>query len=251
MYNSWHNMKSRCYSPSSTHYELYGGRGISVCYEWQRTFSSFFMWAMTHGYKEGLEIDRIDVNGHYEPENCKWSDQVEQRYNQLIRETQKYPNGIKWKKRAKIFHVWFCGECIGKVKTLEEAIEIRRNAEIEKFGHSSIEVERKTVPRKYENITKYNKTPKELAKKYKKLYNIWSVLKVKNKLEFFGFIYDDWWAFRDFLQWALKNNYKEGMHLLRYDAKEPYTANNCVFSEFTRLNLSSNYLKYRGRYKKN
>jgi hypothetical protein len=248
MYNSWHAMKNRCYNPVNINYENYGGRGISVCYEWQRTFDSFFRWSMTHDYKEGLEIDRIDVNGHYEPENCKWSDQVEQRYNQIIRKGQKYPNGIKWKKRAKIFQVWFCGKCIGKTKTLEEAIEIRKNAEIEKFGHSSIGVERKVVPRKYENIIKFNKTPREIKENNMKLYNIWCSIKSKNKREFFGFVCDEWWAFMDFVLWSNTNGYNIGYHLLRKDNTKPYTPDNCVFSEHTKIDTSSLYYKYKGRY---
>lgn len=56
MYKSWASMKTRCYNLKCKSYKDYGGRGISICYEWQESFENFFMWSMTHGYKEGLEI---------------------------------------------------------------------------------------------------------------------------------------------------------------------------------------------------
>lgn len=250
MYKSWADMKSRCYNPKCKSYKDYGGRGISVCYEWQESFESFFMWAMTHGYKEGLEIDRIDVNGHYEPENCKWSNESEQSFNQRPQEGQKYPAGISWKKKDKIFSVDICGEHLGSTKSLEEAIEMRRKAEIERFGFSKMGIERKIVPRKYEDITRFKNVSTKYKEEHKKLYNIWSNLKHINKKEF-SLRYNEWLSFEDFVKWSKNNGYKEGLHLLRYDKSKPYTVDNCVFSEFTRLNLSSNYLKYRGRYKKN
>jgi len=72
LYNIWDNMKRRCSNPQTTPYDWYGGRGIMVCQEWQENFQAFYDWAMANGYEEGLEIDRINNDGNYEPGNCRW-----------------------------------------------------------------------------------------------------------------------------------------------------------------------------------
>lgn len=80
LYNIWTQMIQRCKNPNLKHYDRYGGRGISVCEEWL-DFEMFAKWANGNGYQNGLSLDRLNVNGNYEPGNCKWSTDVEQQRN--------------------------------------------------------------------------------------------------------------------------------------------------------------------------
>lgn len=74
-------MKERCYIPTYHKYKDYGARGIKICQEWLDDFMNFYNWAMENGYQKNLTIDRIDVNGDYEPNNCRWLTNLEQQRN--------------------------------------------------------------------------------------------------------------------------------------------------------------------------
>ena len=81
LYSVFTSIKSRCYNENDQAYKNYGSRGIVVCDEWKDDFEAFYNWAINNGYQENLTIERVNVNGNYEPANCQWVDMKTQQNN--------------------------------------------------------------------------------------------------------------------------------------------------------------------------
>jgi hypothetical protein len=119
LYYIWSGMKERCNKESYWQYHTYGGRGIKVCEEWSKSFSVFRDWSLSNGYQEGLSIDRIDVNGNYEPSNCRWATMKEQcnnKRNNIVIEVEGVTKTLQgWVEatgisRSTLLRRYHCGE---------------------------------------------------------------------------------------------------------------------------------------------
>lgn len=95
LHRIWQNMKARCYRKSAREYENYGGRGITVCDEWRNSYENFKEWALNNGYAEDLTIDRINTDGNYCPENCRWITNKEQQNNKRNNVVYEFNGEIK------------------------------------------------------------------------------------------------------------------------------------------------------------
>lgn len=136
LYGTRLNMIDRCTNPKNKTYDYYGGRGIKVCKEWlnkETGVAAFCEWALANGYAEGMTIDRIDVNGDYSPDNCRFVDYFTQgsnkRNNRLITHNGETKTQSEWARHYGKNRAFFCGP--------EELIERRMSgcdAYMRKFG---------------------------------------------------------------------------------------------------------------------
>lgn len=144
LYRVWLLMKRRCYKKDYENYHYYGGRGIRVCDEWIHEYENFRSWAYANGYDESLPgyectLDRIDVNGNYEPSNCRWVNMYVQanntRRNRYITLNGETKTLIQWSRETGIsrsaIHKRFKRGC-----TPEQALSpIRRRGWYKENGH--------------------------------------------------------------------------------------------------------------------
>ena len=138
-YYSYCGMKQRCLNIKHHKYKNYGGRGIAVCDHWKESFANFYK-DMGDPPTSSHSIDRIDNNGDYSKDNCKWSTPKEQRANQRAVTHRKIyakrsdntsgPPGVVWAKKSSTFEVSYKGKYIGRAKNFFDACCIRKSAEL-------------------------------------------------------------------------------------------------------------------------
>lgn len=109
----YHNMKTRCYNSNYDKYQYYGGKGITVCDEWLQSYDAFEKWAFNNGYDDILTLDRIDPDGNYCPDNCRWVTRKEQANNRTSNRLLTYNGQTKtvqeWSEKTGICHRTLCG----------------------------------------------------------------------------------------------------------------------------------------------
>lgn len=132
IHRCWVAMKQRCYNKKEKAYKDYGARGIKVCEQWKNDFLSFYNWAMAHGYNDTLTIDRIDVNGDYCPENCRWADQHTQSANTRKLKTNTTGwRGVSFHKCTGRYRAYICIHRkihnLGEFDTIEQAAKARQD----------------------------------------------------------------------------------------------------------------------------
>lgn len=128
LYRIYNGMKNRCYNKKQPNYSNYGGRGITICDEWLRSFAVFQSWALANGYSDDLSIDRIDNDKRYSPENCRWATRTEQnentRNNHLVTINGKTQSLSAWAREQGLNYHTVSFRIHQKHMTPEQALEV-------------------------------------------------------------------------------------------------------------------------------
>lgn len=144
LYAVWHGMIARCTQESHVGYHDYGGRGITVCGEWRKSFQAFYDWSQSHGYEKGLEIDRADNESGYRPDNCRWITQIRNINNtdrKRRNNTTGFPGAFKYGNTGRFYSkIYENGRpvMLGVFATAQEAGEAYKAAKAAKRKRLSI-----------------------------------------------------------------------------------------------------------------
>ena len=141
LYNVWSNIRERCFCSTNTSYPNYGGRGITLCDEWASDFTNFERWAFENGYDENAPygectLDRIDVNGNYEPSNCRWTNAKQQcnnkRNNRWITYNGETHTVAEWARKLDMNYVTLFNRLFKRNWTIEDSLTIKPK-EVKKY----------------------------------------------------------------------------------------------------------------------
>lgn len=233
LYKVWRSMRARCYSPHHKSYPDYGGRGITVCDDWNNDFAAFREWAESTGYSDeaGLTIDRIDNSKGYYPENCRWVDATTQANNRRSNHIVTY-NGV-----SKTIAEWADFLEVSP-QTLRWRLK-KRNDDLEQAC---------ALPMNYKKQKKAKKTQKPKSTLNNshpihngvgtKLYQAWQRMKSScsrqtdssyKKVGALGIVVCQEWEkdFAAFRDWSEVHGYEAGLILVRVNPKEDFTPENC------------------------
>ena len=135
LYRIWCKVKERCYNKKCKQYQYYGKRNIRVCNKWKQDFTEFKKWADVNGYDDKLSIDRINNNGNYEPNNCRWVNQKIQSSNRrdcknILNVPGVRISGEKFQVRISVNNK---SNTLGSFNTIKEASDAYQKAKKEKL----------------------------------------------------------------------------------------------------------------------
>lgn len=141
LFETYKSMKARCCNPNCESYPKYGGRGITICDEWLNPKDGktrFFQWALENGYSDDLTIDRIDVNGNYEPGNCRWTTRSVQSFNRRKMKSKSGIRGVYYRNHDQKYEVRISVEnqkiALGYYDNIDDAIAARQAGELKYYG---------------------------------------------------------------------------------------------------------------------
>lgn len=137
IYKNYYAMRARCYNTKNQNYPRYGGKGIRVCDEWLNSFEAFYKWAMANGYDDTKTIDRINPDGDYTPDNCRFADASVQGFNRHTQSNNKTGHKGVCKANNGKYRAYIKKNgkqiSLGSYETLDAAVQAREKAENELY----------------------------------------------------------------------------------------------------------------------